>query len=88
MRLLRAQHLGQYVVRLDFQVIRLQLDRHMPVAQVIGRTRQIERRAVLAAMRDHQHRLRCCHHSHQRTVLGHVERATEHGLRHRRPTAP
>ena len=43
----RAQHAGQHVVGLDLQVVGLELDRHMPVAQVVGRARQVEGRAVL-----------------------------------------
>jgi hypothetical protein len=36
------QHLPQHVVGLDLEVVGLQLDLHMPVAQVVGRARQVE----------------------------------------------
>ena len=39
--------LGQHMVGLDLQVVGLELDRHMAVAQVVGRARQVEGRAVL-----------------------------------------
>ena len=61
----RAQHGGQHMVGFDLEMVGLQLDRHMTVAQVVGRTRQIERRAVRGAMRDDQHRLRRCDHADQ-----------------------
>ena len=38
-----AQHVGQHMIGLDLQVISLQLDLHMTVAQVVGRTRQVKR---------------------------------------------
>jgi hypothetical protein len=53
-----AQHVGQHMVGLDLQVVGLELDRHMAVAQVVGGARQVKRRAVLRAVGDHQHRLR------------------------------
>src|SRR4030095_12720019 len=40
-----AQHGGQHVVGLDLQVVRLQLDGHVPVAEVVGRAQQVEGRA-------------------------------------------
>ena len=63
------QHVGQHMVRLDLQVVRAQFDRHVPVAQVVGRTDQVERRAVLRAVRDSQDRLRRRKHPHQRAIL-------------------
>ncbi len=36
------QHVGQDMIGLDLQVIRLELDLHMAVAQVIGRSHQVE----------------------------------------------
>ena len=41
-----TQQVGQYMVWLDLQVVRLELNRHMTVAQVIGRTCQVKGRAV------------------------------------------
>ena len=42
-----AQHVGQHVVGLDLQVVRLQLDGNVPVAQVVGGAQQVEARTVL-----------------------------------------
>jgi hypothetical protein len=52
-----TQHVGQHMVRLNLQVIGLQLNGHMAVAQVVGGAGQIKRRAVRCAMGDAQHRL-------------------------------
>ncbi len=38
-----AQHVGQHVIGLDLQVIGLQFDLHMAVAQVVGRTHEVKR---------------------------------------------
>ena len=65
-----AQHVGQHMVRFDLQVVRLQFDLHMAVAQVVGRTHQVERRAMRGARRDDQHRLGCRHHADHGTVFG------------------
>ena len=73
-----AQHLGQHVVGLDLQMVGLELDRHVAVAQVVGGARQVEGRAVLGAVGDAQHRLRRGQHPHQRAVLGHQHVATAH----------
>ena len=70
-----AQHVGQHVVGLDLQVIGLQLDRHVAVAQVVGRAHEVEGGVVVVTVvvvgagGDAQHRLRCGHHAQQRTVL-------------------
>ncbi len=64
-----AQHVGQHVVGFELQVIGRELQRHMPVAEVVGRAQQVERRAVLRAMAHHQHRLRRGEHTHQRAVV-------------------
>src|SRR6185369_4224090 len=49
-----AQHFREHMIRLDLQVIGLQLDRHVAIAQVVGRARQVERCPVIGARRDHQ----------------------------------
>jgi hypothetical protein len=66
-----AQHVGQHVVGLDLEVVGLQLDGHVPVAQVVGGAQQVEGAAVLGAMRDDQHRLRRGEHAHHGAVLRH-----------------
>ena len=37
-----AQHVGQHVVGFELEVVRLQFELHMPVAQVVGRPQQVE----------------------------------------------
>ena len=64
-----AQHVGQHVVGLDLQVVGLEFDGHMPIAQVVGGANQVIRRAVLRAVRNLEHRLRRGDGAHQRTVL-------------------
>ena len=46
-QVLLAQHVGQHVVGFELQVVGFELQRDMAVAQVVGRARQVERRAVL-----------------------------------------
>ena len=50
-RCMRAQHVGQHRVGLDLQVVGLQFDRHMAVAQVVGGAHQVEGRAVCGQWR-------------------------------------
>ncbi|MCY1375066.1 hypothetical protein D9M69_624500 [compost metagenome] len=50
----------------------------MPVAQVVGRARQVEGRAVGRAVRDAQHRLRRRDHAHQRPVFRDQHVTTAH----------
>eukprot|EP01041_Mallomonas_annulata_P025227 gene25226-46215_t len=73
-----AQHVGQHVVGLDLEVVGLQFDRHMAVAQVVGGTGQIERRAVVLAVRDDQHRLWRRNHADHGAVFGHQHIAAAH----------
>ena len=73
-----AQHVGQHVVGLDLQVVRLELDRHVAVAQVVGGPHQVEGAAMAAAGGDAQHRLGRRDHAHQRAVLGHQHIAAAH----------
>ncbi len=53
-----AKHVGQHMVGFDFQMIGLQLNRHMAVAQVVGGAGQIKQAAVVGTVRDTQYRLR------------------------------
>lgn len=75
----RAQHVGQHVIGLDLEVIGLQLDLHMAVAQVIRRAHQVEGRAMGRAGGDAQQGLRRRDHPHQRAVLAHQHVAAAHG---------
>ncbi len=52
-----AQHVGQHMVGFNLQVVGLQLNRHMAVAQVVGGTHQVKGRAVRGAGGDLQHAL-------------------------------
>mmetsp|Transcript_69594 Transcript_69594/g.163652 ORF Transcript_69594/g.163652 Transcript_69594/m.163652 type:complete len:241 (+) Transcript_69594:853-1575(+) len=70
-QMLPAQHLGQIRIGLELQQVRLQFQRHMSAAEVVGRTQQVERRAMLATVAHLQHRLGGGSHSQQRAVLGH-----------------
>ena len=73
-----AQHVGQHMVGFDLEVVGLQLDGHMAVAQVVGSARQVERRAVRRARRDAQHGLRRGDDADERTVLGHQHITAAH----------
>ena len=75
-----AQHVGQYMVGFDFQMIGLQFNRHMAVSQVVGGTGQIEQAAVVRAMCDAQHRLRRGQHLEQRAVFAYQHIAAAHHL--------
>ena len=78
-QVLLAQHVGQHMIGFKLEVVGLELQRHMAVAQVVGGAHQIERRAVLGAGTHHQHRLRGGQHADQRAVLGHQHIATPDG---------
>ena len=73
-----AQHVGQHMVGFDLEVVGLQLDGHMAVAQVVGSARQVERRAVVLAMGDDQHRLWRGNHADHGAVFGHQHIAAAH----------
>jgi hypothetical protein len=49
-----SQHVGQHMVGLDLQVVGLELDGHVAVAQVVGRADQVKGRAMLGAVGDAQ----------------------------------
>ena len=60
-----AQHIGQHMIGFDLEVIGLEFNRHMAIAQVVGRAHQIKGSAVRAAGRDAQHGLRRGDDAHQ-----------------------
>ena len=66
-----AQHVGQYVVGLNLQVVGLEFDGYMPVAQVVGGAYQVIRCAVLRAVCDLQHRLRRGDGADKRSIVRH-----------------
>ena len=68
------------MVGLNFQVVGLQFDGHMAVAQVVGSTHQVKDRAVGGAGGDLQHALGCGNRTDQRAVFGHQYVAAAHGL--------
>ena len=65
-----AQHVRQYMVGLDFQVVGLELDGHMAVAQVVCGTGQVEERAAGGVVRDAQHRLGRRNHPDHGAIFG------------------
>jgi hypothetical protein len=73
-----TQHVGQHMVGLDFQMIGLQFDGHMAVAQVVGRAGQIERRTVGCIESDARHRLRRSGHLQQGAIGTHQHIAAAH----------
>ena len=74
-----SQHVGQHMVGFDLEVICLQFDGDMAIAQVVSRTHEVKRRAVVRVMGDAQHRLRRCHHFEQGTVFAHQHITPAHG---------
>ena len=73
-----AQHVGQHMVGLDLEVVGLQFDGHMAVAQVVGGACQVKRCAMVGAVGDDQHGLRRRNHAHQRAVFGYQHIAAAH----------
>ena len=65
-----AQQVSQHMVGLDFEVIGLQFDGHVAVAQVVGSAGQVKRTAVGGAGGDDQHRLGGGNDLDQRAVFG------------------
>ena len=65
-----SQHLGQHMVRLELQVIRLHFELHMAVAKMVGGARQIKRRAAVCGGPHQQHRLWGSFHTDHRAVFG------------------
>lgn len=66
-----AQHVGQHVIRLEQQAVRLQLKCDVPVAEVVGGPQEVERRTMLGAVRHHHDRLLGRDGPDQRPVLAH-----------------
>ena len=60
-----AQHVGQHVVGLYLEVIGLELNGHMAIAQVVGRANQVKRAAMLGAGRYLKNGLRGRQHPNQ-----------------------
>jgi hypothetical protein len=74
------EHLRQDRIRFDFQVVRLQLDGHMPVAQVVGRPDQIKGAAMGGAGRDAHDRLGRRDNPNEGAVLAHQDITATHDL--------
>lgn len=72
------QHVGQDVVGLDLQVIWLEFNGHMPIAQVVSGADQVKRRAMVGAVGDFQHGLRRGPDLDQRAIVGHQYIAATH----------
>ena len=67
----RSQQRGQHMVGFDLQMVRLELDRHVAIAQMVGGAQQVVRRAVLSTVGHQKHLLRRGHDPDQRPVLRH-----------------
>lgn len=65
-----SEQIGEHVVGLELQVVGLQLDGDVAVAQVVGGAHQVARRAVLGAVAHDEHRLRGGLHAHEAAVVG------------------
>ena len=52
-----AQHVGQHMVGFNLQMVGLELNRHVAIAQMVGGANQVERCAVLQAVRNAKHGL-------------------------------
>jgi hypothetical protein len=74
-----AQHVGQHRVDFELQVIGLDFERDMAIAEVVGRAQQVKRLALGADAND-QHRLRCRDDADQRTVVDDEDVATPNNL--------
>ena len=61
------------------EMVGLQLDGHVAVAQVVGGAGQVKRAAVCLAVGDAQHRLRCSLHPDEAAVFGQQHVAPAHG---------
>ena len=59
------------MVGLNLQKVRFQFNGHMAIAQVVGSPDQIERRTVVGARGDAQHRLRRGDDPDERTIFCH-----------------
>ncbi len=75
-----AQHVGQHVVGFNLEVVGLQLNGYMAVAQVVGSAHQVKGCAVFGAGRDLEHLLRCGNHAHHGAIFGDQHIAAAHGL--------
>lgn len=75
-----TQHVGQNMVRLDLQVIGLQLDLDMAVAQVVGGAHEVKGAAMFGTRCDDQYRLRGSLYPDHGAIFSHQHVATaDHG---------
>ena len=72
------QQIGQHMVRLDFQMVRFEFNRHMPVAPVVRSAGQVKRRTMLRASGDAQHVLRRRDDLDHAAVFSHQHVAAAH----------
>lgn len=75
-----AQHVGEHMVWFDLQVVGLQFNGNVAVAQVVGRTHQVKGCAVLCAGSDFEHALGGGNHTDHGAVFGHQYVTAAHGL--------
>lgn len=77
-----AQHVGQLRVGFDLEVVGLQFKLNAAFAQMVGRTHQVEGRAMHTARGDDEHVFRCGFHTDHAAVLRHqhITTAQHRGL--------
>jgi len=75
-QVLLAQQVGQRRIGCQLQVVGLQFQCHLALAQLVGDAQQVNRAAVLGAVAHFQHRLLGGLHQHQRAVVAHQHIAT------------
>jgi hypothetical protein len=75
-----SQHVGQHGVGLNLEVIWLEFDGDMPIAQVVGRTSKVEWRAVLRARCNAKQSLRRSFNANQTAIIGYQHIATAHHM--------
>ena len=66
-----AQHVGQYMIGFQLQMVGLELQLHMAVAQVVGGAQQVERGTMVNTVAHHQHGLRRGDHADERAIFAH-----------------
>jgi len=83
------QHVGQHMVGFNLEMVALQFNLNMPVAQVVGGANQIEGRAMLGAGGHAQYLLRRSDHADQRSIGCHQYiTAAYHGTARQKDAEP
>jgi hypothetical protein len=75
-----SQHVSQHGVGLNLEVIWFEFNGDMPIAQVIGRTSEVEWRAVLRARCDAKQCLRRSFNANQTAIIGYQHITTSNHM--------